>query len=250
MKHVLNFLNDLRENNNREWFAANKGRYKEADATVNAFAAELIEAIGEFDPAVRGLTLRDVTYRIYRDTRFSPDKTPYKTHFGVYVCPGGKKSGNAGYYFHIEAATAAANLATQNDVVGSSESVGMIGSHLLDAGIYMPTPEVLRSVRDEIFDNGAAIVVAAGRAAKAGFELDRSNSLKRTPVGFPAGSEWDELLRLKDLHLGKFVSDDYILAPDLAARAAADFRATRDFMQLVQRAVQFAHDEGETVTIQ
>jgi uncharacterized protein (TIGR02453 family) len=229
MKRVLNFLNDLRENNNREWFAANKTRYKEAEAVVNSFAGELIAAIGEFDPSVQGLTLRDVTYRIYRDTRFSHDKTPYKTHFGVYICPGGKKSGNAGYYFHIEP---------------SGDGSGLIGGHLLDAGIYRPSPEVLRSVRDEIFDNGEAVMAAAGRARKAaGFELDRSNSLKRTPVGFPAGSEWDDLLRLKDLHLSKFVGDDYILAPNLAARAAADFRATYEFMSLVQRAVQFAHEE-------
>ncbi len=200
-----------------------------------------------FDPSVRGLALRDCTYRIYRDTRFSHDKTPYKTHFGVYICPGGKKSGNAGYYFHIEAATGAADSATQNIQTASTNndgSGGMIGANMLDAGVYMPEPAVLKSVRDEIFDNGEAVLRAISHASSAGFKLDRSNSLKRTPVGYPAGSEWDEYLKLKDLHLSKFVDDDYILAPRLAQRVAADFHTTYEFMALMHRAVNFAREEA------
>ncbi len=229
MKRILDFLSDLRANNNREWFAANKGRYREAEAVFGEFGERLIALVGEFDPLVRGLTLRECTYRIYRDTRFSHDKTPYKTHFGLYICPGGKKSGNAGYYFHVEP---------------SGGEGSMIGGHLLDAGIYMPEPVVLRSVRDEIFDNGNAVVAAISSAgAAAGWELDLSNSLKRTPVGFAAGSEWDEWLRLKDFHLYKSIDDAYILGPGLAERAADDFRATLDFMTLMNRAARFAHEE-------
>jgi uncharacterized protein (TIGR02453 family) len=228
VKRVLDFLSDLGANNNREWFAANKGRYKEAEGIFNAFAEQVIALVGEFDESVRGLTLRETTYRIYRDTRFSHDKTPYKTHFGLYICPGGKKSGNAGYYFHVEP-------------VGEG---GLIGNHLLDAGIYMPEPAVLKSVRDEVFDNGETVLAAISAARTgAGFELDRSNSLKRTPVGYPAGGEWDEYLKLKDFHLSKAIDDAYILAPDLAERAAADFRTTYDFMTLMQRAARFAHEE-------
>lgn len=228
MKRILDFLVDLRANNNREWFAANKGRYKEAEAVFNAFAERLMALVGEFDESVRNLTLRETTYRIYRDTRFSHDKTPYKTHFGLYICPGGKKSGNGGYYFHVEP-------------VGEG---GMIGSNMLDVGIYMPTPEVLKSVRDEIFDNGEAVLAAIAQAHdRAGFELDRSNSLKRTPVGYPAGSEWDDYLKLKDLHISKTVDDAYILSPGLAERAAADFHAAYDFMTLAGRAARFAHEE-------
>jgi uncharacterized protein (TIGR02453 family) len=228
MKRVLDFLNDLRVNNNREWFAANKGRYKEAEAVFNAFAERLTALVGEFDPSVRDLTLRETNYRIYRDTRFSHDKTPYKTHFGLYICPGGKKSGNAGYYFHVE-----------------PQGGGMIGNHLLDAGIYMPEPAVLKSVRDEIFDNGEAVSAAIRSASKeSGWELDRSNSLKRTPTGYPPATEWDEWLKLKDFHLMKRIDDAYLLAPDVAERAAADFRATLAFMTLMNRAARFAHEEG------
>lgn len=234
MRRVIRFLELLCVNNNREWFAANKALYEEANHVFGCFAAELIERIGEFDPAVRGLGLKDCTYRIYRDTRFSNDKTPYKTHFGVYVCPGGKRSGNAGYYFHV-------GRNTDGDCNNANR---IVRENLLDAGIYMPVPEVLRSVRDEIFDNGDAIQASVVMARKGGFELDRTNSLKRTPKGYPTDSEHDELLRLKDLHLTKIVDDDYILAPDLARRAADDFRATTQFMALAQRAAQFAHEGG------
>jgi uncharacterized protein (TIGR02453 family) len=228
MKQILDFLNDLRANNNREWFAANKARYREAEAIFNAFAERLMSLVAGFDPLTRGLTLKETTYRIYRDTRFSHDKTPYKTHFGLYICPGGKKSGNAGYYFHIE-----------------PTGGGLIGNHLLDAGIYMPEPAVLKSVRDEIFDNGPAVKAAIERARREkGWELDRSNSLKRTPTGYPTATEWDDYLKLKDFHLSKPLDDAYLLAPDLAERAAADFEATYDFMTLMQRSAQFAHEES------
>jgi uncharacterized protein (TIGR02453 family) len=228
MKLVLDFLNDLRANNTREWFAANKSRYRDAEARFNSFAERLMSLVGEFDPLTRGLTIKEATYRIYRDTRFSPDKTPYKTHFGLYICPGGKKSGNAGYYFHIEPAGG-----------------GLIGNHLLDAGIYMPEPSVLKSVRDEIFDNGPAIAAAIEKARKAkGWQLDRTNSLKRTPQGYPPATEWDDYLKLKDFHLSKSFDDAYLLAPDLAERAASDFAATYDFMTLMQRSAQFAHEAG------
>lgn len=224
MKKVLDFLAELRLNNNRDWFEANKGRYREANETVNAFAEELIAAIGEFDPSVRGLTVRECSYRIYRDTRFSKDKTPYKTHIGVYICPGGKKSGNAGYYFHIE---------PQGD--------GLLGHHLLSSGIYMPEPKVLKSIRDEIFDNGDEVEKAIKKAK--GFRLDKSNSLKRTPTGYPADSKYDEYLKLKDFYLEKPVDDEYILGDDLVKRAAADFRLTYDFISLMNRAAEFAHEE-------
>ncbi len=223
MKRVFDFLRDLQVNNNREWFNANKKRYTKALDAFNCFAERLITEIGAFDPSVNGLTLKDCTYRIYRDTRFSNDKTPYKTHMGVYICPGGKKSGNAGYYFHIE-----------------PQGSGLIGHHLMSAGIYMPEPAVLKSVRDEFFDNGEEVVKAIGKAK--GFSIDRSNQLKRTPAGYPADTPYDEYLRLKDFYLVKTLSDDYILADDPAKHVAADFRTTYEFVTLLNRAADFAHE--------
>ena len=132
MEDIIRFLEQLRRHNNREWFEANKLWYRDVKARFDGLVARLIDAIAAFDPSVAGLAVKDCTYRIYRDTRFSPNKEPYKTHFGAYFCPRGKKSGYAGYYFHVE---------PQGD--------GLIGGHLLSAGLYMPEPNVLKSVRDE-----------------------------------------------------------------------------------------------------
>lgn len=218
MKAALEFLAELRDNNDRAWFAENKERYREAERIFGEFGERVIALLGEFDSEVAGLALKDCTYRIYRDTRFSKDKTPYKTHIGLYVCPAGKKSGNAGYYFHLEP-----------------------GNCLIDAGVYMPEPVVLKSVRDEIFDNGAQLVEAIEQAR--GFSLVEENSLKRLPVGYPP-SEWDNILKLKELHIQKPLSDDYVLAPDLAERVAAEFRTTYPFMALMHRAVRWARENG------
>lgn len=101
MKEILDFLRDLDNNNHREWFNANKDRYQEVLKKWYAFCESLITEIGRFDKDIAPLTIKDCTYRIYRDTRFSKDKSPYKTHFGAFLAKGGKKSMHAGYYFHI-----------------------------------------------------------------------------------------------------------------------------------------------------
>lgn len=101
MQAIIDFLRQLSQNNNREWFMAHKSEYQQAQARFNELTEQLILGISQFDSSVSGLTAKDCIYRIYRDVRFSKDKSPYKTHMGAYVCPGGKKSGYAGYYFHV-----------------------------------------------------------------------------------------------------------------------------------------------------
>ena len=101
MKEVIAYLKDLSRHNDREWFHANKQRYVEAQARFNTIVDKVIMGIAQFDTSVANLTAKDCTYRIYRDVRFSNDKRPYKTHMGAYICPGGKKSGFSGYYFHV-----------------------------------------------------------------------------------------------------------------------------------------------------
>lgn len=224
MKNVIDFLSELRKNNHKEWFEANKGWYKEALGEFNAFTETLIEGIASFDPLVAGLTLKDCTYRIYRDVRFSHDKTPYKTHMGAYVCPKGKKSGYAGYYFHLE-----------------PKGEGLLGGNLMTAGLYMPEPVVLRSLREEILDNGAELLAAAEEAK--GFTLDQSNKLKRTPTGFPADSPYDEYLKLKDFYVVKPFDDKLLGSKDLLDKVVTGFRSTHRLTTQLNRAVQYAYEE-------
>ena len=100
MDTILAYLRNLEANNNKPWFDAHKNEYQEARAHFNAIIEQLIEGVMAFDPSVKGVGIKESTYRIHKDMRFSKDGLPYKTHFGAYICRGGKKSGYSGYYFH------------------------------------------------------------------------------------------------------------------------------------------------------
>lgn len=102
MKEIFSFLADVAANNNREWFAENRHRYADASGRFTAIAEDMISRIARFEPAVAGLPVKSTLYRFYRDTRFSPDKSPYKRHFGCYINPCGKKSAHGGYYLHLQ----------------------------------------------------------------------------------------------------------------------------------------------------
>lgn len=224
MQQVFSFLSALRENNNREWFTEHKQEYLTAQATFNSFAEALIARMGEIDSSVAGLTLRDCTYRIYRDTRFSPDKTPYKSHFGVFIAPHGKKGGYAGYYLHVE-----------------PKGGNYLGGNMLCAGTYCFDRDVLQSIREEVLDYPEAIRAAIAGAE--GFDLDHRQSLTRTPKGFPTGTEYDDLLRLKQWNLCRYPDDDFFTAPDLLDRVVAEFSKTTDFLAIINRAMRFAYEE-------
>lgn len=225
MKQVIAFLRELHDNNNREWFDAHRAEWKRVKTRFAGFTEQLIDGISAFDPSVRRLRVQDCTYRIARDTRFSPDKTPYKEYIGAYIAPGGKKSGYAGYYFHVEPDT------------GEGSTYG----HMLAVGLYCPEPVVLRSVRDEIFDNGAEVERTI-READA-FTLCRDNTLRRTPKGYPSGSAYDELLRLRELLLERRLTERELLDDGLLERTLEAFRQTQPFVALLNRAVQFAYEE-------
>lgn len=100
---------------------------------------------------------------------------------------------------------------------------------------------MLRSVRDEITDNGAEIA-AAIRKAK-GFDLVEENKLKRVPTGFPADSEYADMLKLKDFYIAKRITEEFLLADDLLEKTLAEFRCTQPFVAILNRAVQFAYEE-------
>lgn len=214
MKNILEFLAELKSNNNREWFEANKVRYKILQEQFNDFTQQLIDGISLFDPSVEGVTVKESTYRIYRDIRFSPNKEPFKTFMGAYVCPKGKKSGLPGYYFHLEG-----------------------GSALLVAGLHCPEPNVIKSVRDEILDNGEEFLAAVSEAK--GFTIDQSSKLQRVPKGFPVDSQYAEYLKLKEFDLVlPLVVDEYILE-----NVIKKFKTTKHFNDLLNRAVNYAKEE-------
>lgn len=224
MEEIIDFFRRLSACNEREWFDAHRGEWTRVRGLAADLTARLIEGIGTFDPTVRGLRVQDCTYRIARDTRFSADKSPYKTWLGIFVAPQGKKSGYAGYYLHI-----------------APEPDPLVGGHMLISGIYCPERTLLRSVREEILDNGAEMVAAIEAAE--GFRLNTDNKLRRVPAGFPADCPHAELLKHKDWCLEKPVDEAFLCADDFVERAVAEFRRTHRFIELLNRAVRYAYEE-------
>lgn len=228
MKEILRFLRELSQNNNKEWFTANKEWYQQVLTQWNAFCEELIAEVGAFDPDIAKLTLKDCTYRIYRDTRFSHDKRPYKTHFGVFLAPGGKKSMHAGYYFHVS----------------TGDEQGYPEAHMLASGNYCYDTEAIKILREDISDGWEEFKEKVLDKANEGFHVDMEGALKRVPKGFDATAPYADFMRLKSYCLVMDVDDDFITAPDLAKRVAELFRTTKPFNDYVNRAVDYAREEG------
>lgn len=218
LQRVWNFLDVLYDNNNKPWFDAHKDEYKLALADFQSFCEQLILGISKFDKSVVGLTVKDCTYRIYRDLRFSLDKTPYKTHMGVYVCPQGKKSGNAGYYVHIEP---------------HSES-------MLVAGLYMPTPDVLKSVREEIMCNGKNFDTIIKSCKH--FDLDWTSALKKVPNGWNKGDEYSDYYRLKDFDVVQLITKEQITSSDFLDFVLNEFKKTVELNELLNKCVLYAKE--------
>jgi len=227
MKIILPFLKELAKNNNRDWFAANKPRYKAVQDEINAFTENLITGIAKFDPSIVGLTVKDCSYRIYRDTRFSNDKTPYKTHVGIFICKGGKNSGHAGYYCHIE-----------------PKDNAWLGSSLLAVGLYHPEPVILKSVREDILCNGANFVKTIKAAKNFDWDSDEEEKLSRPPKGFPADSPYIEYIKQRNFSLvqaldAKLLND----SKQLLDFCLKEFKTAKAFADHVNRAVDFAREE-------
>lgn len=226
MERVLHFLRDLNLNNNREWFTAHKSEYLEAKRIFEEFALELLEGIRGFDGSIGPLGIKDITYRIYRDVRFSHDKSPYKCHMGVFICPGGRKSGCCGYYFQVSAA----------------DKGGWESSHIVAVGDYMTEPKVLKILREDI-ELGGGDFRRICRQADSRFTLDTESSLKKVPKGFPADSPDSEFFKLRNFSLSYCPDDEFVTSPDLKERLVSMFRTTAPFVAYINRAVKYSREE-------
>ena len=212
---ALRFLADIAAHNDREWFAAHRERYDEARAAFESLVGELIPAVAQVEPAVAPLTVRDCTYRFYRDTRFSPDKSPYKRHFGAYLNPLGKKSPHGGYYLHFEP-----------------------GHFLVAGGAYCLEPKVLRAVRESVvdrIDEFRAIVEAP--AFRRRFPTLGSEWVKTVPKGFPRDFPWPDYIRCKDYSVSQSLPDAFFDRPDWMAQVVDAFACMKPFLDFVNDTV-------------
>ena len=215
LKNVLNFLKELRENNNKEWFHANKPKYQAALADFTVFTEALIREIAPFDRDIASLRAKDCIFRIYRDIRFSKDKTPYKSNFGAAFVKGGKKSLNAAYYIHIEP-----------------------GNAFCGGGIWMPPGNVLKAVRQEVYYHSEEFMrILENKKFKETFGHLGGDRLQRPPVGFPKDFPHVELLKYKSYVVMKSIPDKRLLSGDLLEEVKGDFKTMQPFILFLNRAV-------------
>ena len=188
MDKVLQFLKELSENNNREWFNDNRKRYEESRDKVIFLTDVLINEIGKFDSQVRGLSPKNCVFRIFRDVRFSKDKRPYKTNFGSFICKGGRKSMNPGYYFHIEP-----------------------GRSFIGGGIYTPPAEPLKAIRNYMAEHAEDFLEITNETTfKKNFTEMYDDQLKLAPKGFPKDHEYIKLLKYKSFIFSKEIKDSVV----------------------------------------
>lgn len=218
---IIGFLSDLSEHNDREWFQEHKDRYLHFKEVSDAFALEFLEKMSVKDPRLVGLGLKDITYRIYRDIRFSADKSPYKTWFGAYLSPGGKKSRYAGYYIHFEPAC---------------------GCYMLCSGLYCPTPATIRSVREEIMLSGDRFEEAFRRCR--GFDFEWDEAYRRVPPGWSAEDRYSEYYRLRTYVVVRHCTESEFLRDGLIDMAVRKLAPTVPFNILLDRCVDYGREMG------
>ena len=203
---LFQFLRQLKRHNNREWFAANKPRYQQsvvepALAFIGDFAAPLEKLSPHFVADAR--PTRGSLFRIYRDTRFAADKTPYKTHIGIHFSHEDGKDIHAPiFYLHLEP-----------------------GGCFASAGVWHPDTLALTRIRSHIVNNP----VQWRKVAKK-IELE-GDSLSRPPKGFPADHEFIEDLKRKDFFTSVELTEEQICGPNLMR----DFtQAAKSMLPLVE----------------
>lgn len=220
MNEILDFFLRLSENNNKPWFDAHRPEYLQHKAAIEQFALEFMNGIASFDPRIHDLQVRDITYRINRDIRFSPDKRPYKDWFGVYVCPHGKKSGMAGYYVHFQ---------PSKDL------------YFLCGGLYNPTKEVMHSIRESVMlepEEFHDAVLACGPE----FQLSWDNALRRMPQGWNEQDQHSEYYRLRSYEIMHPLTFAEVLHPDFLTQAVKILQKTHQFNELLNKCYDYAQE--------
>ncbi len=215
-KNIMEFLSHLKKNNTREWFNDHKKEFEQHRAIFIKFVSNLISEIEKFDTDIIGVDPKKSMYRIYRDVRFSKDKTPYKTHFGAYICKGGRSSGNPGYYVHIEPD----------------------GKSIIGGGLYHPMPDVLAKIRQEIDYNGSDFTsILSSKSLKTRMNLYQGDKLKRKPKGYEDDNLYLEFIKLKSFLLMEEISDKELISENYFKRVISGFKNMYPFNKFLNQAI-------------
>lgn len=214
---TFNFLTSVAENNNREWFKEHKQEHDTAREDVLQFAQAIIQEISAFDSTVPAdLDPKTCVMRIYRDVRFSLDKLPYKTNFGIGISSLGKNFPGPGYYLHIQP-----------------------GASFIAGGSWYPEAGELKAIRQEIDYNAAEWhqVIDQKDLKKSFGELETEHKLKTSPKGYPNDHPEMEYLKLKSFIFSKQLTNGELLKPGASKHVAELTAKIFPFMVFLRKAI-------------
>jgi uncharacterized protein (TIGR02453 family) len=215
---TLNFIRQLKKNNNKPWFDANRAKYEAVKIDFSNFIQLIIEHLQKSDPTITGLSSKDCMFRINRDIRFSNDKTPYKTNFGASIKMGGRKSVFAGYYFHCEP-----------------------GNSFIGGGLWMPEAVNLKKIRQEIDYNWEEFqsILKEKNFKKIYGDLFKEGeiSLSKMPKGYEKDNPALTYLKLKSFIAETTVTDEELQKSSLHKKTIAAFEALQPLLKFMNRAL-------------
>jgi len=211
----LQFLTELHQNNNRDWFNGNKKRFKEnVEAPFKAFLQDLIDTASAADTRI-SITPKEAMFRLYKDTRFSKDKTPYKTHMAAIVGEGGRKGMKPnGIYIH-----------------SGFDSFGIF------AGAYRPQPKQVKLIREAIVSDMEGFqAILDNQAFKEKFNAVKGEQHKRIPKEFAVEYEQQPLLINKSFYVNHSFPADTILKDNIIDICMEHFMVVQDFGEFLYEA--------------
>lgn len=213
---VLDFLSQLKLNNNRDWFQENKKLYEAAKNEMEGFVKEMITTVSALDPSVQTPAMKDCMFRIYRDVRFGADKSPYKTNMGAFIAKGGRKSTFPGYYFHFEP-----------------------GECMLAGGVYQPEPDTLKLLRNEVYFRSAELkaIIEKPSFKKHFDQLGDFDKMKKAPKDFPADFPDIDLLKYRSYIVSGNISDKIVTSDNYKKHIMEMLAEMQPFMGFLNRAI-------------
>lgn len=219
-KSTLTFLKNLKENNHKAWFDENRPKYQEARNDFQNFIQQVLSEMISIDPDLKELEAKATMFRVNRDIRFSKNKIPYKINIAASIKKGGKKSINAGYYFHLQP--------------GDKSFVG--------GGLWAPDSKELKMVRQEIdysypefkkiLDN------ASFKKTYQTLEREEGQVLVNIPKGYEKDNPAGEYLKLKSFFVTKPISDKELTEKDLIKETILNFKTIMPLNKFINRSFE------------
>jgi uncharacterized protein (TIGR02453 family) len=215
-KHLLKFLEDLKANNNRDWFLENKKKYEEFKKDYQQLIQGFLEIMKPQDANLELLEVKNCAFRINRDIRFSKNKAPYKTHLGIWMNTNQGNKNGPGYYIHIEK-----------------------GSSFIAGGIYSPEADDLKKIRKEIaffYDDLDEILKDKNfKKHYSGLDKNETNSLKNGPKDFDKEHPAIEFLKLKSFVAVQNIADADLLNENFVKVTAEKLIVLKPLLEFLNR---------------